>query len=295
MNFIEDLKYNLRKRNNLTILIYINLIIFIVVAFFSATTFLIRGDQNFIIYWLGVPAYFDSFLSKPWTIITYMFTHKSFLHILFNLLFLFWFGKIFVQYLTQKQLLGVYLLGGIIGGLVYIIAFNIFPVFSVIKYFSVAIGASASVMAIILAIAYLVPNYTIYMLFFGPVKLKYIAIAVIILDIISIPTDNSGGHIAHLGGSCTGLIFTYYYKKGTDITTGILKLLKFFKNLFVPDKEIKVSYRNKNRQETDMEYNERKKSEQKEIDEILDKIAKSGYKSLTEKEKEKLFKSSDKN
>lgn len=295
MNFFDDLKYNLKKKNNLSILIYINLFVFIVVMFFTITSFLIRGDTNFIIHWLGLPAYTDNLLLKPWTIITYMFTHYSFLHILFNLLFLYWFGQIFVQYLSQNQLLGVYLLGGIFGGLVYIFAFNVFPVFSEIKYSAIAIGASASVMAIVIACASLVPNHSVFMLFFGMVKLKYIAIAVIVLDILSIPTDNSGGHIAHLGGAITGFVFIYYYKKGLDISKWILSVLNFFKQLLIPDKNIKVqSSRKKGRPETDYEYNARKKAEQEEIDKILEKIAESGYKSLTDKEKEKLFKSSNK-
>lgn len=294
MNFFEDLKYSMRQKNNLTVLIYINLIVFAIVTFFTISSFLIRGETNFIIHYLGLPANFDVFLNKPWTLITYMFTHHSFLHILFNLLFLFWFGKIFVQYLSQKQLLGVYILGGIFGGLVYMTAFNVFPVFSEITSVAIAIGASASVMAIVIAVATLVPNHTVFMLFFGMVKLKYIAIAVIVLDLISIPTDNAGGHIAHLGGAFTGFVFIYYYRKGIDISKWILSIVNFFKELFVPDKNIRVKSQRKNRPESDYEYNARKNEEQKEIDKILDKIAKSGYKSLTDKEKEKLFKSSNK-
>jgi membrane associated rhomboid family serine protease len=298
MNFIDDFKYNLRQNNNLTVLIYINLAFFLIISLLNVGNFLFTGNLSFIVNWLGIPAYFPNFLTKPWTIITYMFTHQSFLHILFNILFLYWFGQMFVQYLNQRQLLGLYILGGFAGAVLYMIAFNFFPVFSAIKYVAIAIGASASVMAIIIAVASLTPNQTVYLLFFGQVKLKYIAIAVVFLDIISIPTDNAGGHIAHLGGAITGFIFTYYYKKNTDITRWIVLSLQFIKELFVPDKNIKVSYKSKSKKtapETDMEYNRRKKEEQKEIDIILDKISKSGYKSLTDKEKEKLFKSSNKN
>lgn len=295
MNFIDEVKHSFRQNNNHTILIYINLIVFAIVTFFTITAFLVRGDHNFIIYWLGLPASFETLILKPWTIVSYMFTHQSFLHILFNLLFFFWFGKIFVQYLDQKKLLGLYILGGLVGGVVYVLAFNIFPVFEELKDSSIAIGASASVMAIIIAVATLVPRHTVFMLFFGQVQIRYIAIAVVIIDILSIPTDNAGGHIAHLGGALTGFAFIYYYKKGTDITTGVFKIIKFFKELFVPDKNIRVkSRRTKHRKpETDYEYNARKKAEQEGIDKILDKIAKDGYKSLTDKEKEKLFKSSN--
>lgn len=294
MNFIEDLKYNLKQKNSLTILIYINLAVFIVAAIFRLYGFLMQSDTNYILKYLGLPAIFDSFKTRPWSIITYMFTHMHFLHILFNLLFLYWFGSIFVRYLSQRQLLGVYLTGGIIGGVIYMLSFNLFPVFEDLRYVSVAIGASASVMAIVIASASLVPDHKIFMLFFGQVKLKYIAIAVIIIDIISIPVDNAGGHIAHLGGALFGFLFIVFYKKGRDLTKPMIRIIDFFVELFAPKPKIRVSSRNKKKSESDYEYNARKKAEQQEIDKILEKISQSGYQSLSDKEKEKLFKSSKK-
>ncbi len=294
MNFIEDLKYNLKIRNNLTILIYINLALFVVAAVFRLYGFLMQSETDFILKYLGLPAIFESFKTKPWSIITYMFTHMHFLHILFNLLFLYWFGNIFVRYLSQRQLLGVYLLGGIAGGILYMLSFNFFPVFEELRYVSVAIGASASVMAIVIAAASLVPNHKIFMLFFGQVKLKYVAIAVIVIDIISIPVDNAGGHIAHLGGAVFGFIYILMYKKGTDLSKPITGLINFIAELFSSKPKIRVSSKQKKRSETDFEYNARKKAEQEEIDSILEKISKSGYQSLSDKEKEKLFKSSNK-
>jgi membrane associated rhomboid family serine protease len=294
MNFIEDLKYNLKQKNSLTILIYINLAVFIVAAIIRLYGFLMQSDTNYILKYLGLPAIFDSFKTRPWSIITYMFTHMHFLHILFNLLFLYWFGSIFVRYLSQRQLLGVYLTGGIIGGIIYMLSFNFFPVFEDLRYVSVAIGASASVMAIVIASASLVPDHKIFMLFFGQVKLKYIAIAVIIIDVISIPVDNAGGHIAHLGGALFGFIFIVFYKKGRDLTKPMIRIIDFFVELFAPKPKIHVSSRNKKKSESDHEYNARKKAEQQEIDKILEKISQSGYQSLSDKEKEKLFKSSKK-
>lgn len=294
MNIVEDLKYNLKVRNNLTILIYINLIVFVLISALRVILFLVNGNPQSIISYIGVPAATESFYLKPWTIISYMFVHQGFIHLLFNLLFLYWFGKIFVQFLNQRQLLGLYLLGGLVGGALYIISFNAFPVFDEIRSVSIAIGASASVMAIIIAAATLVPNYNLYMLFFGQVRLKYIAIFVVLIDVLSIPTDNSGGHIAHIGGAIIGFIFILFYKKNIDITKWITAVLDFFRELFVPRKSIRVTHKKSKRTESDYEYNSRKKAEQKEIDSILEKIAKTGYKSLTEKEKEKLFKSSNK-
>ncbi|MDD4148737.1 MAG: rhomboid family intramembrane serine protease [Bacteroidales bacterium] len=294
MSFIDELKYSLKGRNNFNTLIYINLIVFGVIILTKIISFLF-GITNFdLVLLLAVPADIDTLIRKPWTIITYMFTHASFLHILFNLLVFFWFGKLFLQFLSQRQLLGVYILGGLSGAVFYIAAYNLIPTFSTAALFSIALGASASVMAIVFAVATLVPNQEVYMLFFGRVKLKYLAIAIVVLDLISIPIDNAGGHIAHLGGAFIGFLFIRYYRKGTDITIWISRFLNGVKEFFKPSKDIKVTYRNKNkkqqsRPESDMDYNARKKEEQDEIDKILEKIAQSGYSSLSKSEKEKLF------
>jgi hypothetical protein len=223
-----------------------------------------------------------------------MFTHLNFLHILLNLLVFYWFGKLFLQFLSQRQLLGVYILGGIAGAIFYIAAFNIFPAFNSAKLNSIALGASASVMAIVITVATLVPNQKVYLLFFGQVKFKYLAIGVLLIDLISIPIDNPGGHLAHLGGALLGYLFVVFYRKGTDITIWISRFLNWIKGLFVPKKEIKITYRKTKRPESDMEYNARKKADQDEIDKILDKVAQSGYGSLSSGEKEKLFTMSNK-
>jgi membrane associated rhomboid family serine protease len=299
MSFIDEIKYSLKGRNNFNILIYLNLIVFGIIIVFKILGFLSGADFFDIVPWLAVPADIDSLLSRPWTIITYMFTHSNFFHILFNLLVFFWFGKLFLQFLSQRQMLGVYILGGISGAIFYITAYNLIPAFSFDALFSVALGASASVMAIVIAVATLVPNQEVYMLFFGKVKLKYLAIGIILIDLISIPIDNAGGHIAHLGGAFLGYIFVINYRKGTDITIWVSRLLYGIKEFFKPSKDMKITYRNKkkekpNRTESDMEYNARKKAEQDEIDKILEKIAQSGYSSLSKSEKEKLFNMSNK-
>ncbi len=300
MRFIDELKYSLKGRNNFNVLIYINLIVFGLIIVTKVICFLF-GITNFdLVQLLAVPADIDTLIKKPWTIITYMFTHASFLHILFNLLIFFWFGRLFLQFLSQRQLLGVYILGGLSGAVFYIAAYNLIPAFSFAALFSIALGASASVMAIVIAVATLVPNQEVYMLFFGRVKLKYLAIGIVVLDLISIPINNAGGHIAHLGGAFIGFVFIIYYRKGTDITIWISRFLNGVKEFFKPSKDIKITYKNKNkkqqtRPENDMEYNARKKAEQDEIDKILEKIAQSGYSSLSKSEKEKLFNQSKNN
>jgi membrane associated rhomboid family serine protease len=299
MSFIDELKYSFKGRNNFNLLIYLNLIIFAAIQVVKIVLFF-KGSENYdFLRWLAVPAGFEQLAKYPWTVISYMFTHESFLHILLNLLAFFWFGKLFLQFLSQRQLLGVYILGGITGAVFYIVSFNLIPAFSDTLSVSVALGASASVMAIVFSVAVLVPNQEVYLLFFGKVKLKYLAIGVILIDLISIPAGNAGGHIAHLGGAFTGFMFVYFYRKGTDITIWISRILYGIKGIFIRDREIKVKSRNKNynkntRSESDMEYNARKKAEQDEIDKILDKIAQSGYASLSAAEKERLFKASNK-
>jgi membrane associated rhomboid family serine protease len=301
MNFSEEIKKIFIKGSNLSRLIYVNLAVFVVVNLVYAILFLFNGPAEVLIEWLSLPADLNVLIKRPWTIITYMFLHKSFLHILFNLIILFWFGKIFLNYLSQRQLLAIYLLGGLTGGIFYIAAYNIFPVFSIDKYFAIALGASASVMAVLVAIAALVPKQEIYLMFFGRVKIVYIALFTVLIDVISIPVSNAGGHIAHLGGAVLGYLFAVNYKKGKDFTIGFSNFLDKIFRLFKKDKNIRVTYRsNKNKTkskrgfESDMDYNKRKKEEQEEINRILEKVANSGYASLTPKEKETLFKMSNK-
>lgn len=300
MSFIDELKYSFKGRNNFNLLIYLNLIIFVLIQIVKIVLFFSNSLSYDFLRWLAVPAGLEQLGKYPWTVITYMFTHENFLHILFNLLAFFWFGRLFMQFLSQRQLLGVYILGGIAGAIFYIAAFNLIPAFSEVKAVSVALGASASVMAVVFSVASLVPNQEVYMLFLGRVKLKYLAIGVIVIDLISIPAGNAGGHIAHLGGALLGFLFVYFYRRGTDITLWVSRTIYGVKGVFVPKRGMKIKYRNKNknkntsRPESDMEYNARKKAEQDQIDLILDKIAQSGYSSLSAAEKEKLFKISNK-
>jgi membrane associated rhomboid family serine protease len=298
MNFWDELKYSFKGNNNFKILIYLNLIVFVVILLTNALAHLFKNPEFNIIKWVAISANPKDIITKPWTIITYMFAHEQFLHILFNLLIFYSFGKLFLQYLSQRQLLGTYILGGLTGALFYLVAYSIFPILTSVRENSWALGASASVMAIVIAIATLVPNQRVYLLFFGQIKLMYIAITVIIIDLIGIVGGNSGGHIAHLGGALLGYIFVAGYKKGKDITIWISRILNGIKEFFKPTPKIKIKINKKKQQhkrpETDMEYNARKKTEQDKIDKILEKIAQSGYSSLTPEEKADLFKMSNK-
>ena len=294
MNLIDEIKISFKQGNSLTRLIYINLGVFLGIKIVQIFFFLFNtpeGSESFI-RWLAVPSNLSELIRKPWTVLTYMFVHEGFLHILFNLLWLFWFGKIFLEYLDQKKLVGVYILGGLSGAFLYIFSFNVFPVFGSIATESIAIGASASVIAIVIAISVYVPDYTVYLLFLGPVKIKYIAILIFVFTSVLDFSTNTGGKIAHIGGALFGFIYTRQYRKGTDISKGLSQILDRFLSFFKPKVKLKVKYK---RPVNDMEYNKMKAREQEEINQILDKISKAGYDSLTREEKEILFKMGEKN
>ena len=287
-----------KQSNMLNRLIYINLAVFVLVKLVDVVVML-SGIQaaNPVVEFLGAYAGLENLIRHPWGVVTYMFLHQRFLHVLFNLLWLFWFGRIFLEYFTGRQLLDVYICGGIAGALLYILAFNIFPAFD--ATFAMAIGASAAVYAIVLSIAVYVPNYTIYLMFLGPVKIKWIAIFSLIADLAMLDGTNAGGHIAHIGGALFGIFYIVCLRKGTDIAAWVGRIIDFVTGLFRRKPKMKVSYKRSgggySRPESDYDYNARKHNEQKEIDAILDKIAKSGYNGLTDEEKRILFRNSQNN
>jgi hypothetical protein len=205
------------------------------------------------------------------------------------MLWLYWFGSIFLEYLDQRKLVAVYLMGGISGALVYIISFNIFPAFTGIVAESVAIGASASVMAIVIAIAAYVPDYTIQLFLFGRIKIKYMALAIFVLTSVMDFSVNSGGKLAHIGGAFFGYLYTINLRRGHDIGRGLDKVIDFFATIFKPRKKLKVSHK---KVADEYEYNKIKTEHQTSVNRILDKISKGGYDSLTKEEKETLFKES---
>ena len=294
MGIRDEIKATFRNGNNLTRLIYINIAFFIIITITGVIGFLLVKPEiiNQTIRFLSVPSSFQTLLVRPWTLITYMFTHKELLHILVNLLWLYWFGKIFLEYLDQKKLVAVYLLGGIAGAFTYVLSYNIFPAFQSVAGESIPLlGASASVMAIVVAIAAYVPDYTVYLFLLGRVKIKYIALGIFIFTSVMDFSVNSGGKLAHIGGAVFGYLYILSYRQGRDIGKGINIIIDFFFTLFKPAKKLKVTYK---RPADDYEYNKVKVDHQKEINKILDKISKGGYDSLTKAEKEILFRESQK-
>lgn len=286
MNLFQEIKYNYLQSNHaVKRIIAINVAVFLVLAMVNVFSFLLKSGvstQSFTTYFT-LPATLSVFIYKPWSLFTYMFLHDGFFHILFNMLWLFWMGNLLHEYLGNKRVYQSYFLGGIFGGIIYMLAYNIFPAFSEAKHVSYALGASAGVLSVVVSVATLLPDYQIRLLFFGDVKLKWIALISVVLDLISIPNGNAGGHIAHLGGALFGFLFIKYLYTNTIFD-------KFFDkigNLFSKKSKLKVHYKT-----TQNGTSVNVKVSQHEVDLILDKISKSGYESLSKREKEILFKAS---
>lgn len=272
----------LRSGSRLYLFIGINVLIFLVLNLVAIPEFLF-SKSNSISSWiqeqLSMPAYLPALAYKPWTIITYMFSHKGLFHIFFNMLWLYWMGRIFEEYLNNRQFTFTYFAGGFAGALLFILFYNIFPAFNDNLQFALLIGASASVMAIVVATATLLPEYTIPLLLFGSVRLKYLAIVYVILDLIAIPGANAGGSIAHLGGAALGYIFIMQLRKGNDWSKLFMRKPKLKP---IPNKSPRPKSASTRLPDQDA------------IDRILDKISKSGYESLTKEEKQQLFNASKK-
>ena len=292
MNSIfNNFKREFKQGTILNKLIYLNICLFLLFSILEVFSFMFQFSVTPLLSKLYLPANNSILITQPWTFITYMFLHSGFLHLLFNMVWLHFGGKIFLQYLQPKQLLSTYILGGISGGLLFILAFNYAPALQGLTLDARALGASASVLAIMVAIATYSPNYSVHLPFIGIVKLKQIAIVCVVLDILSIPNGNAGGHIAHLGGAIFGYFYIKQLKKGRDYSKGFSNFIDRLLNTFKPKSKLKTVHK---RSKTDYEFNSEKTAKQKEIDKILEKIAKSGYESLSKEEKATLFSASKK-
>jgi len=293
MGIWDEIKATFRNGSNLTRIIYINIGVFILITILTLFGILLVKPEiaDVTLRLLSVPSSLSGLLTRPWTLITYMFLHKDIWHILFNMLWLYWFGKIFLEYLDQRKFVAVYLLGGISGAILYIFSFNVFPAFAGVVAESVAIGASASVLAIVIAIAAYVPDYTVQLFLFGRVKIKYVALVIFVLTSFMDFSNNSGGKLAHIGGAIFGYLYTLNLRQGRDIGKSVNKFIDAIVTLFKPRKNLKVTHK---KAANEYEYNKTKTEHQAKINSILDKISKGGYDSLTKEEKETLFKQSQK-
>lgn len=297
MSFYKVALSKLKQSNSFEKILYLNIAVYVLVSFFRVVLFLLQVRDSGIYYpvnYLSLPADLNALKFQPWTVISYMFLHEDFLHIMFNMLWFYWFGKLFVAYIGAKKITALYIVGGIFGAIFYIGAFNLFPAFAPILSVSKALGASAAVIAVVVAISFYIPDQKVNLMFIGDVKLKYIAIFTIVIDFLSIAGENSGGHIAHLGGAFFGFIYAMQFKRGHDLLSWFSKLFSGISFSFKRKPKMKATY-SKVKEMDDKDYNYDKAKKQKEIDAVLDKISKSGYESLSKSEKEILFNSSKPN
>lgn len=239
--------------------------------------------------WFSLSSNVTDLLWKPWSIVLYAFLHSGFFHLLFNMLMLFFVGRLFLTFFTEKQMLGVYILSAVFAGFVYILGYSFIPAFA--GHIAGLTGASASIMAILFAVTVYSPLYQVRLLLIGNVKLWHIATVLLVIDLINISIENPGGHLAHIAGAFFGFMYIKLLKSGTDLSKVVTGVIDFFANIFTPKKKapFKKVYRN-TAPPTRTTTTVSKDITQKRIDDILDKISKSGYDSLTGEEKDFLSK-----
>ncbi|GGG58814.1 rhomboid family intramembrane serine protease [Hymenobacter glacieicola] len=297
MSIANDIRTAFSKRDNaLNQLLLLNVLVFIGFILLRTVLFILTKDRNGhlpVLEWLAVPSVPGTLLTRPWTLLTYSFIHFEFLHILFNLLNLYWFGSLVREYLGDRRLVSLYVLGAFAGAALYVLAFNLIPAFRDSP--AILYGASASVTAVILAAATLLPDYTFSIILIGPVRIKYIAGVVVLLSIAGINGGNPGGEIAHLGGALLGFLFIKQLQAGRDLGRPVQAVGDWVTRLATGRPNLRVT-RGGAATAVPAAAVPKKgslaKPEQDEIDLILDKISRSGYESLSKDEKQKLFRAS---
>ncbi len=296
MGTFDTLRSRWRFSSMLMRIIYINIAVFAVLMSVNFVCSLMNSAfASEALSWIELPSDFATFLTRPWTILTYMFSQFDVFHILFNMLWLYWFGSIFMLVGDSRRLTALYIYGGIGGGLLFMLAYNFLPVFHGVHGW--LIGSSASVIAIVAATALLHPDYKVGLLFLGPVSLKWIAIATIAIDLMSVTGANGGGHVSHIGGAIVGLIYAMAFKRGKDITRPFNRAVDSVVNLAgklkpVPkEKKSYNAFRREAKRPTGQSNGQshRTQPNEAELDAILEKIKKNGYAGLTQDEKTRLF------
>lgn len=285
MSILNTLQSHFKQANVVEKLLYINLAVFVLVFVFNTLGFLFQSNTNFIVNWFTLPSSFEAFIQKPWTLITYGFVHVNFIHILTNSIALFFIGNLFTDYFTEKQLITFYLFGTVFGGLIFLLSYTYFPVFSEDVSKSLLLGASAGVSSIFIGIATYIPNYQFKIRLIGYLKLWYLAAFWIALDVIQIPGNNSGGHLAHLGGAVFGFL---YVSLASNTEVLVWKKIRAF--LKPKKKPLKTVYKTKKTTTNKSGAKSTVNVNQQQVNHILEKISKSGYDALSKEEKAFLFK-----
>ena len=283
MSTFDNLKHKFQRFTIAEKLIVLNVIFFVIPFFLQTLFYLFNIPSTTFLSWFHLLPSFTEVLYRPWTLITYSFLHGGFMHILWNMILLYFVSRMYLNLFSEQQFLKNYLLGVLLGGLVFLIGYNLFPVFN--GMYPPLVGASAGVMAVLIFVATYTPNQEVRLLFIN-VKLQYIGIALVVVDILQIPNGNAGGRLAHLGGAFIGFLYANQLQKGKDIGSGLDGIWTFINALFVAKKA--KNMHTVHRSET-VSKDKIKNGQQQKIDEILDKISTSGYESLTQEEKDFLF------
>ena len=280
--------------------IFANVAVYVFVLFIGVFSVLFNagGKVNGVVRFLELPASLHLFLQRPWTILTYMFLHEHFMHILWNMLALYFFGRIFLNFYSVRHFVGLYIIGGLFGGTAFLLSYNLFPYFAPYVGSTFLVGASASVLSVVVAAAVRSPEYRIRLFLVGSVKLSTFALVTVAISFLMLSGDNAGGNFAHLGGAFAGWLMAYMLNKGKDVTAFVNRPIDWVVTLFKSNpsdkkKKGKFTY-TKTGRNADYEYNARKKASEAEVDKILEKIKKGGYSSLTDEEKKRLFDASGK-
>ena len=298
MAFIDDIKRSYMQGSMLLRFIFINIGVFILLHLVAIVAMLFNANGNEWISWVELPSDLSLLIKRPWTIVTYMFAHFGFLHILFNMLWLYWLGRIFMEFFSPKQLTGLYLLGGLGGAALFLLATNLLPYFTTQSHVYYLLGASASVVAIVVATAVYVPDYTIGLLFIGEVSIKWIALVTVLISLFSLDGGNAGGNIAHIGGAIVGAWFALRIKRGRDITRPLNACIDAVAGLFngrsfkMPEFKRPSKPTGKSEARTTRGNRPADTVSEEELDNILKKIKAAGYDALSDEEKDKLFKAS---
>ena len=290
-SIISDLKNSFNRGSISLQFIYVNVGIFVITTLVNVFLILFNWGHTVWLQYMELPAWLPQWIIQPWSLFTYMFLHAGALHLLFNMLWLYWFGQLFLAFFSARHFRGLYVLGGLCGGLFYMLAFNVFPYFSTYIYGSYLMGASASVLAIVVATAVREPEYQVNFMLIGSVRLKYVALFMVITDLLFVTSGNGGGHIAHLGGALAGWWFAWSLRNGRDVTKWLNTVMDWFSRGIsfkrpTPKPKMKATRGGK---ADDYDYNARKKQQSEEIDRILEKLKESGYASLSTEEKKRLF------
>ena len=292
MNFRKKIYYRFQQLSVAEKLIALNVIFFVLPLLINTFLYLFKIPIDSYTIWFELSSSFGDLVFKPWTLITYSFLHSGFFHLFFNMYIFLFSSRLFLNLFKSNLLLNVYFLGIILGGLLFLFSYNFFPAFENSNPYM--IGSSAGVMSLLIFMSTYSPNLEVRLVLFN-VKLIYIGIAFIMIDVIQIPYGNAGGHIAHLGGAFLGFIYANKLKNGVDIGLPFERILLKLSNLFQFNKsKMNMVYKNKSNKKFTGRNHNNSETHQKKIDEILDKISSSGYESLSKKEKDFLFKAGDK-